>query len=97
MRHVILGACIIGAFAWTCSPSNGQQNAKPESPPFRLGIAGTQYHDYIIGNSMSYENLSIFPISSKAPRTGDRYTTLDEGLAAGTVKVIEIVRKKQRR
>jgi hypothetical protein len=34
--------------------------------------------------------LTIFPVSSKVPKNDDRFITLDEGLAAGTVKIIEV-------
>ena len=54
------------------------------------GIAGVAYADYIIGEPLSHNNLAIFPISSKTLRNQDRYITLDEGLAAGSVKVVEL-------
>ncbi len=45
--------------------------------------------DYIVGEPIRHKNLTIFPVLSKVERKGDRYTTLDEGLRAGTVQVIE--------
>lgn len=46
--------------------------------------------DYVIGEPSRYENLTIFPVLTKTERTADRFTTLDEGLRAGTVHVYEV-------
>ncbi|HUG93855.1 MAG TPA: DUF6569 family protein [Planctomycetaceae bacterium] len=43
-----------------------------------------------VGEPWRHANLSIFPVLSDAPRTADRFITLDEGLAAGTVDVFEV-------
>jgi hypothetical protein len=48
------------------------------------------YGNYEIGDPIRHENLTIFPVSSKTPKNDDRFITLDEGLAAGTVKIIEV-------
>jgi len=45
--------------------------------------------DLVIGEPIVFENLAIFPVSSKTPRMQDRFITLDEGLQAGTVEIIE--------
>src|SRR5205807_5295200 len=47
------------------------------------------YGDYVIGEPLRYENLTIFPVASATPRTDDRFVTLDEGLKAGTVEIRE--------
>jgi ARG/rhodanese/phosphatase superfamily protein len=45
--------------------------------------------DLVIGEPVVHENLTIFPVSSRAPRTQDRFITLDEGLASGKVEILE--------
>lgn len=45
--------------------------------------------DLVIGNPVVYRNLTVFPVSSKTPRTQDRFITLDEGLASGKVEIVE--------
>ncbi len=54
------------------------------------GPQGIAYGDYVIGEGLCYENLTIFPVSSPEPRTDDRFITLDEGLKAGTVEIREL-------
>jgi hypothetical protein len=46
--------------------------------------------DFVIGAPVRYKNLTVFLVSSKAPRNEDRYLTLDEGLKAGKVHVFEV-------
>lgn len=55
------------------------------SPTDDASIVG----DLIVGEPVRHKNLSIFPILSKTPLTGDRFITLDEGLRAGTVEILE--------
>ncbi len=62
------------------------RSAQDEDP----GIVGVAYGDYVIGEPIRYENLTVFPVSSPEPRTEDRYITLDEGLKAGTVEIREL-------
>jgi hypothetical protein len=45
---------------------------------------------YIVGEPIRHKNLTIFPVLSKLEQNADRYITLDEGLRAGTVQVIEV-------
>ena len=42
-----------------------------------------------IGEPLVLGNLAIFPVSSREPRLEDRFITLDEGLKAGTVEILE--------
>jgi hypothetical protein len=56
--------------------------SKPASQP-----AG---NDYIVGAPIRHKNLTIFPVLSKTEQNADRYVTLDEGLRAHTVEVIEV-------
>src|SRR4051812_43599118 len=45
--------------------------------------------ELLIGEPICFQNLKIFPVLSKTPRTSDRFTTLDEGIRAGTVEIHE--------
>jgi hypothetical protein len=44
----------------------------------------------IIGEPVRSGNLTIFPVISSVARMEDRFTTIDEGLANGTVEVAEV-------
>lgn len=44
----------------------------------------------IVGQGQSFGNLTLFPVSSPTLRGDDRFTTLDEGLKAGTVEIREV-------
>jgi hypothetical protein len=46
--------------------------------------------DLTVGEPIVFRNLTIFPVTSKTPRHEDRFITLDEGLRAGTVEVLEL-------
>ncbi len=43
----------------------------------------------IVGEGITYKNLTIFPVSSKIARNSDVFITLDEGLKSGKVEVLE--------
>ena len=89
MRCYILVAPLAGICTCGCSrPADPVTVAAP--PPAGETIVGTPYGDFVIGKPVSHENLTIFPISSKTPKNSDRFLTLDEGLAAGAVKIIEV-------
>jgi ARG/rhodanese/phosphatase superfamily protein len=45
--------------------------------------------DLVIGDPVVYGNLTVFPVSSRAPHMQDRFITLDEGLASGKVEIVE--------
>lgn len=42
-----------------------------------------------IGRPVIHENLTIFPVYSRTAKNDDRFITLDEGLQAGTVEIME--------
>ena len=46
--------------------------------------------DFIIGEPVRHENLTVFPIRTAVAKDDDRFVTLDEGLKAGTVEVMEV-------
>jgi hypothetical protein len=46
--------------------------------------------EWIIGEPIRHANLTVFPVSSRVLKSEDRFITLDAGLKAGTVEVMEI-------
>ncbi|MBI3863101.1 MAG: hypothetical protein HY290_14515 [Planctomycetia bacterium] len=46
--------------------------------------------DYVVAAPIQHGNLTIFPVLSKTPRTEDRFMTLEEGLKAKTVEIVEM-------
>ena len=57
-----------------------------EGPALPLNAVG----DLIVGEPIKHGNLTIFPVSSREPKNDDRFITLNEGLAAGTVEIVEV-------
>lgn len=45
---------------------------------------------FIIGEPLRYENLAVFPVRTQVVKNDDRFITLDEGLKAGTVEIMEV-------
>ena len=54
-----------------------------------------QAGDWIVGEPLHHANLTIVPLLSTSPRTDDRFITLDEGLKAGTVEILEVGPRRQ--
>ena len=73
--YLILLALIAGSAYLVFSPGNHQP--------------AEAVADLSIGEPIVFENLTIFPVSSLTPRLSDRFITLDEGLRAGTVEIVE--------
>src|SRR3954465_7099739 len=94
MRYRIVVLALIVNIGWIVPILVAEQNALSESSGGQP-VGGTPYADYIIGQATTYQNLSIFPILSKVPKNQDRYTTLDEGLASGSVKIVEVGAQQQ--
>jgi hypothetical protein len=46
--------------------------------------------DFIVGEPAVHGNLAVFPVSSRLAKNLDRFITLDQGLAAGTVQIYEM-------
>jgi hypothetical protein len=74
MLTAMLGSCVLPT---ACSQSLGQTSQTPAA-------------DYVVGKPIRYKNLAIFPVLSKTEQNSDRYITLDEGLRAHTVEIVEL-------
>jgi hypothetical protein len=59
-------------------------------PSPKISGATAAAGDFLIGEPVKCENLSVFPVATKDAHDDDRFITLDEGLRAGTVRVFEI-------
>jgi|HubBroStandDraft_6_1064221.scaffolds.fasta_scaffold09601_5 hypothetical protein len=78
----------------------GNQSGCPEEGPAKPGpgtaaaqSASTQpagTSNFIVGSPVRHKNLTIFPVLSKTAQNSDRFITLDEGLRAHTVEIIEM-------
>jgi hypothetical protein len=94
MRRVILIG-VLAVLMAGCNRSLPHQSAvavRNEGPPGApaLDPLDLPVQDFVVGRPIQFRNLTIFPVSTREPRTQDRYITLDEGLAAKTVKVLEM-------
>lgn len=86
MRSYLLaavGVCLLFSACNSSPPAPLAGNGKPSGDPEVTG-------DLAVGQPIQFENLTIFPVTSKAARNQDRFITLDEGLKAGTVEIVEV-------
>jgi hypothetical protein len=89
MRHFLI-ASVVGICFWGCSQPSADRLDDSTAPRVEVETADALLGDYIIGTPVAHENLAILPILSQTPKNDDRFITLDEGLKAGTVKIIEV-------
>ena len=83
---VLAGAGVFGLIAAAVHRAAAEDAAKPAGAKPAAAASG----ELIVGEPIRYANLTIFPLTSRTPKTENRFTTLDEGLKAGTVTVMEI-------
>jgi hypothetical protein len=83
-RRIYLVALLVG-----CMP--GCSRSEPGGSTSAASNGTVQsIEELVIGEQFSYDNLTIFPVTSKMTRSSDAYTTLDQGLKDGTVEVHEM-------
>lgn len=85
MRRLMLVLATVCLVFPACSKPPSAPTAKVQRPrsPYAVG-------DLLVGEPIQHDNLTIFPVVSRTPKDVDRFITLDEGLAAGTVEVLEM-------
>ncbi len=52
--------------------------------------------EFVIGEPVKFENLTIFPILSEVAKDEDRFITLEEGLKQATVEICEVGARPRR-
>ena len=67
-------------------PAPQQPPAKPAAAPAKTDGLG----EFVIGDPVRYQNLTVFPVATKTLKNEDRYLTLDDGLKAKLVEVYEV-------
>jgi hypothetical protein len=72
----------------TAGPADGGPSPAPAVGEDTVALAGA-LAAYEIGSPIVHGNLAVFPVIAREERSDDRFTTLDEGLRDGTVKVFE--------
>ncbi|MGQ0637082.1 MAG: ARPP-1 family domain-containing protein [Planctomycetaceae bacterium] len=87
-RHLLFAvACLSFSACNRSTPLPASGSAEGTETATRAAAA---LGDYVIGSPIRHGNLTIFPIHSKTPRHEDRFMTLEEGLKARTVEVLEM-------
>jgi len=71
------------------SPTSTGQTP-PSTPPGRTVSEQFSTGEFELGQPVRHQNLTVFPVLSKAKHDEDRFITLEEGLQAGTVEVVEV-------
>ena len=84
----------IGLVAALITPPLGfcQDNGTQEKTATDVGSSTTHSDspdNLIVGEGVTYRNLTIFPVSSKLLHDEDLFITLDEGLKSKTIEVLE--------
>src|SRR4051812_44840493 len=93
MSRKLAGLMVAGVLIAGCSesrPSGQTSRVKPEAALAQESAGTFALEDFVVGEPIRHENLSIFPVISRAAKTEDRYITLDEGLQAGTIEIREV-------
>ena len=79
MRRLLGLTIALACFALVLTQSQGADKTQK-----------TSNAELVVGQPIQHGNLTIFPLSSRTAKTENRFITLDEGLKAGTVRVMEI-------
>ena len=81
-RPFLFAAAIVVALAYLVF------STRPSSIHSLPGV-GRLDKDLLLGEAIAFRNLAIYPVTSQTPRLDDRFITLDEGLKAGTIEILE--------
>lgn len=94
MSRKLAGLFVCAALVCGCGKSTFTTSTPPADARAKVAAtsAGSQFtlENFIVGEPIRFENLTIFPVASRVPKTDDRFITLDEGLKAGTVEIREV-------
>lgn len=87
------GCLLVVATAAGQSGPSEENRAKPGHAP-AAATADSNHRaasgTLVVGTPVRCKNLTIFPVLSRTPENSDRFITLDEGLQAKTVEVVEM-------
>ena len=89
VAHVFV-ACLLASVVGRTAVAEDPIPQKPAVKPPAVRPEEAAKNDFLVGDPVRYKNLTIFPVTSRIPRTENRFLTLDEGLKAGTVQVFEV-------
>lgn len=93
MRYLTLAALGLAVLLSGCSGSKDQPTSTAESTQTSpsLGKAeGATLDDFRVGEPVTHENLTVFPVITTIAKTDDRFITLQDGLKAGKVEIFEV-------
>lgn len=88
MGSVLLSGC--GPSSVQPAPIDRTAMKSLEAKVVETSVASFVLEDFVVGEPIRFQNLTVFPVASRVPKTEDRFITLDEGLKAGTVEIREI-------
>ena len=94
MPRQVLLASIVCLTLSACGRSAAVPDRQPAAPKQAADATTTAAtvlaDDFVVSKPLQHGNLTIFPVLSKSTRDQDRFITLDEGLKAGTVQILEM-------
>jgi len=88
MRLLVVIASIVGVICVGCGESSTVTHRGATKHNQLKG--GSAPEDLRVVEPVTYGNLTIFPVVSTESKNEDRFITLDEGLKAGTVEILEL-------
>ncbi len=95
LLFLLVGFCLaFSALLSFTSDLFGKANARTTKQARTMSTVASnspaKTNDWQLGQPITYENLTIFPVVSNAKASSEEFITLDEGLRTKTVKVKEI-------
>lgn len=93
MSRKLTGLMVASALIVGCSespPAPRSTSVRTDNAVVPAAAGSFAEEELVVRDPVRYENLVIFPVTSRIAKTEDHYITLDEGLKAGTVEIREI-------
>jgi len=97
MRYLMVA--FAAALGWSLTALNHLSAEENKGPRSRQKANSTGFaaeaNDLVVGKPLRHQNLTVFPVLSRMPKSEDLYITLDEGLRSGKVEVTEVGAPRQ--
>ncbi len=88
---LVLAACTLAGIVGQSAVAQDRSLKRQQSRKAKAAQpAEAGFGDFIVGDPVRCQNLTVFPVTSKVPKNEDRYLTLDEGLKSGEVQIFEV-------
>lgn len=90
LRYALMVASALIVGCSESPPAPQSSSVRTDTAAVPAAARSFAEEELVVRDPIRYENLAIFPVTSRIAKTEDHYITLDEGLKAGTVEIREI-------